>query len=161
MQHSHWTLNPRIVRAWIDKSGDTISWLEKKGLNFRLLRLYPEQSPLALHCAEKNGSAIINALIKDCNELGVTVLFKTTARKILTDESGATNGVTARDQEEDIVIQTPSVIVATGGYGGSKRLLKKYCPEYICRDYSVRVLKNIHNGDGIHMAFEVGAASEV
>jgi fumarate reductase flavoprotein subunit len=31
MQHSHWTLNARIVRAWIDKSGDTIDWLEKKG----------------------------------------------------------------------------------------------------------------------------------
>jgi fumarate reductase flavoprotein subunit len=86
MQHSHWTLNARIVRAWIDKSGDTIDWLEKKGLNFRLIRLYPDQKPLALHCAEKNGSAIINALMKDCNELGVKVLFNTRAVKILKDK---------------------------------------------------------------------------
>jgi fumarate reductase flavoprotein subunit len=160
MQHSHWTLNARIVRAWIDQSGDTISWLEKKGLNFRLIRLYPEQTPLALHCAEKNGSAIINALMRDCHELGVKVLFKTRAGEILTDKSGSPNRVIARNEKKDIAIQTRSVIIATGGYGGSKSLLKKYCPEYICRDYSLRALKNIHNGDGIRMAFNIGAASE-
>jgi fumarate reductase flavoprotein subunit len=160
MQHSHWTLNARIVRAWIDKSGDTIDWLEKKGLNFRLIRLYPDQTPLALHCAEKNGSAIINALMKDCNELGVKVLFNTRAVKILTDKSGSPNGVTIKYQEKETVIPTKSVIIGTGGYGGSKSLLKKYCTGYISRDYSINTLKKIHNGDGIRMAFQIGAASD-
>jgi len=160
MQHSHWTLNAQIVRAWIDKSGDTIDWLEKKGLNFRLMRLYPDQTPLALHCAEKNGSAIINALMKDCHELGVKVLFNTRANKILTDESGVPNGVVVRGKKNEIVIQTSSVIITTGGYGGSKSLLRKYCPGYISRDYSINTLKKIHNGDGIRMAFQVGAASD-
>ena len=31
MEWAHWTnINPRIVRAFIDKSGDTIGWLERK-----------------------------------------------------------------------------------------------------------------------------------
>jgi fumarate reductase flavoprotein subunit len=160
MHHSHWTLNPRIVRAWIDQSGDTIEWFEKKGLNFRLIRLYPDQTPLALHCSEKNGSAIINTLMQECQELAVPVLFKTRANAILTDKSGSPTRVIARDEKKEIVIQTKSVFIATGGYGGSKSLLKKYCPEYICREYSLRALKNIHNGDGIRMAFNIGAASE-
>ena len=34
MQHSHWTLNARIVRAWIDKSGDTIELVRKERVEF-------------------------------------------------------------------------------------------------------------------------------
>jgi fumarate reductase flavoprotein subunit len=35
MEWAHWTkINPRIVRTFIDKSGDTIGWLEKMGLSF-------------------------------------------------------------------------------------------------------------------------------
>ena len=31
MKFSRWTINPRIVKAFMDKSGDTIRWLEEKG----------------------------------------------------------------------------------------------------------------------------------
>ena len=40
MDWAHWRINPKIVRALIDKSGDTISWLENKGIQFELLRYY-------------------------------------------------------------------------------------------------------------------------
>jgi fumarate reductase flavoprotein subunit len=37
MEWAHWTrINPRLIRAFIDKSGDTIRWLEEKGLDFKL-----------------------------------------------------------------------------------------------------------------------------
>src|SRR3989304_6308925 len=46
MEWAHWTkINPRVVRAFIDKSGDTIGWLEKKGLSFELIQYYPNQAP--------------------------------------------------------------------------------------------------------------------
>lgn len=32
MDYSHWKINPRIFRAFIEKSGDTIGCFEKKGL---------------------------------------------------------------------------------------------------------------------------------
>lgn len=34
MQYSHWKIDGRIIRALIDKSGDTISWLMEKGVEF-------------------------------------------------------------------------------------------------------------------------------
>jgi fumarate reductase flavoprotein subunit len=38
MQWSHWNrINPRIFRAFLNKSGDTIRWLEKKGLEFTVI----------------------------------------------------------------------------------------------------------------------------
>ena len=36
MDFCHYAVNPRIVRAYIDKSGDTIRWLEEKGISFEL-----------------------------------------------------------------------------------------------------------------------------
>jgi fumarate reductase flavoprotein subunit len=46
MRWSHWSrVNPRIVRAFIDKSGDTIRWLEEKGITFELGQYYINQSP--------------------------------------------------------------------------------------------------------------------
>ena len=50
MEHSHWTINPMIIRAFIDKSGDTVRWLEEKGLEIdRIPTFYPNlqrDSPL-------------------------------------------------------------------------------------------------------------------
>ncbi len=45
MEFAHWRINPRLVRAIIDKSGDTIRWLEEKGLEFDCIQYfhYPGQ----------------------------------------------------------------------------------------------------------------------
>ncbi|MFC2045841.1 hypothetical protein ACFLUH_04100, partial [Chloroflexota bacterium] len=38
MNWNHWyRVDPRVVRAFIDKSGDTIRWLEEKGVEFELM----------------------------------------------------------------------------------------------------------------------------
>ena len=88
MYYNHWTLNAQQVRTVIDKSGDTIRWLEEKGIEFYMPLMYPNQSPLEWHNPKKGCPEIINALMKDCSELGIEVVFKTAARKIITDKSG-------------------------------------------------------------------------
>src|SRR5512136_950010 len=46
MRWSHWSkVNPRTVRAFIDKSGDTVRWLQEKGVKFQLGQFYINQSP--------------------------------------------------------------------------------------------------------------------
>ena len=34
MDYSHWRANPRLVRAVIDQSADTIAWLQRQGVEF-------------------------------------------------------------------------------------------------------------------------------
>jgi len=34
---ANWKINPRLVRAFVDKSGDTIGWLEELGVKFQPL----------------------------------------------------------------------------------------------------------------------------
>jgi fumarate reductase flavoprotein subunit len=157
MNYAHWALNARLVRAFIDKSGDTIRWLEAKGLKFEVLPLYPNQVPMVWHCMEGGGAATVKALVRDCEKYGVRLLRKTGAKKLMTDQQGHLSGVIAVASDRELNIRAGSVIIATGGYGGNKELLRKYCPFYtedmFCRGLS-------HMGDGLLMAAEIGAATE-
>jgi len=160
MYYNQWSLNAKQVREIINKSGDTIRWLEEKGIEFYLPMMYPNQSPLEWHNPIKGCPEIIKTFMKDCDESGVDVLFRTSAKKINLDKSGKVSGVIAKTGNKEITLKTNSVIIATGGYGGSSRLIKKYNPTFNLKNIRINMLKNLHNGDGLRMAFEVGADND-
>jgi len=158
MEWAHWTkINPRIVRAFIDKSGDTIGWLEKKGLSFELIQYYPNQVPLVRHSVKGHGNALMKTLRDNCQELGVQILTLTSGKKLLRDAKGKITGVLAESKQGEFTIAARSVIVATGGYGNNKEMLKKYLPNY--HDTITYDGPPSNTGDGIQMAVEIGAAT--
>jgi len=158
MEWAHWTnINPRVVRAFIDKSGDTIGWLEQKGLSFEMIQYYPNQVPLVRHSVKGHGHALMKTLRDNCQELGVTILTRTSGKKILRDAQGRISGVLAESKEGEIAFSTGRVIVATGGYGNNKEMLKKYWPNYN-ENYTYDGPPS-NTGDGIIMANEIGAAT--
>ncbi len=158
MDYSHWRIDPRIVRTFIEKSAETIRWLEDMGVCFDSIRpLYPNQSPLTWHCIEGCGAAMIKILVKRCEDLGVRLFFRTAAKRLLTDEEGAITGVKAAAKKKEIMMNARAVVIASGGYGGSKRLLRKYYPSY---HENLRLLGLPHKGDGIQMAIDIGADTE-
>lgn len=158
MDYSHWRLNARIVRAFINKSGDTVKWLEDKGMYFDWIPSYfPGQRIRTWHCLKKRGMEIIEVLIRECERLGVEILRETGAKNLLRDSQKGLSGVVADHKEREIRIKAGCLIIATGGYGGNEELLKKYNPYY---NDNV-VLRGIPNkGDGLLMAMEIGAATE-
>ena len=106
MEWAHWTkINPRIVRAFIDKSGDTIGWLEKKGLSFELIQYFPNQVPLVRHSVKGHGNALMKTLRDNCQELGVKILTRTPGKKILRDGKGKISGVVAESKEGEFTIE--------------------------------------------------------
>jgi fumarate reductase flavoprotein subunit len=157
MDWAHWSkINPRILRAFINKSGDTIRWLEEKGLEFDVIAFFPNQNPRVEHVPKGRGAELIRVLVEQCQELGVQLLPRTAGKRILRSADGAVSGVLAMSKEE-FIITTRSVIITAGGFGGSKRLLKKYCPDY----YDGMPLRGLPlTGDGLIMAAEAGAAVE-
>jgi fumarate reductase flavoprotein subunit len=157
MDFAHWKLDPKIVRAFINKSGDTIRWLEEKGLRFWTPALYFNQVPLVWHCLKKGGATVVKLFIKDCENLGVRILRDTAVTKILMSEQGKVTGVLANSKSGESKILCKAVVIATGGYGGNKELLKRYCPSYTENDYNSGLP---HMGDGLVMAMDVGAATE-
>jgi len=158
MSYSHWTIDPKILRAFIDKSGDTIRWLEERGLEFEdILDYTPNQVPRTFHVPKGRGAGLVKFLVKKCNEMGVSLLYETAARKILIDEKGRVAGVLAATKEKETRILGQSVIIGTGGYAGNRELLKKYYTDYT-EDLCLHGSPNM--GDGLLMAMEIGAATE-
>jgi len=158
MGYSHWKTNPRIVRTFIGKSGDTIRWLEEKGAEFvEVTRYYPHPAGRNFHRPKGGGSELVGLLVKQCEDLGVQLFYNTAAKKIFINEYGSVTGVLAINDEKELKLTSKSVIIATGGYAGNKELLKKYDPTYR-EDIFLRGLP--HTGDGLLMATEIGAATE-
>jgi fumarate reductase flavoprotein subunit len=162
MDYAHWKLNGRLVRALIDKSSDTISWLEGKGLIFdTLIPHYPNPDPNTFHAVGgrfRTGTLIVKTLVKNCQDIGVQILLRTRAKKILTDARGRISGILAESRGGEIEIETGCIITATGGFTGNVELLKKYDPLY--DENEVDHGGMLHNGDGTLMAKEIGAATD-
>lgn len=160
MNWAHWSkINPRIVRAFIDKSGDTIQWLLEKGVRFELGQYYINQSPRVRHVIEGLGAELMKVLANKCREAGVRLLTQSPAKKIVRDGEGIVTGVIAETKEKKLTIATKCIIIASGGYGMNPEFLKKnpyYNPDTMVNaNHGVRG----NTGDGIVMASEVGAAT--
>jgi fumarate reductase flavoprotein subunit len=156
MDYAHWRLDGRIVRTFIDKSADTIRWFEEKGISFDVVHYIGNH--IVFHLPKGRCRDATDVLAKNCKDLGVRMLRRTPAKKILTGKASNVTGVVAEMKGQEFLIKTRSVFVGTGGYGGNKELLKKYCPDYRDNMRSSGALP--HQGDGLLMAMEVGAATE-
>lgn len=158
MDYARWLTNPRIVKAFIDRSGDTVQWLENMGLTFEDIPLcYHNQSPRIYHVIAGHGRKLIHTMQKRCEELGVPILCSTTGKKIRINREGKVTGVIAEHKDGTLSIKAGAVVIATGGYSGDKRLMKKYYPHYT---ETLRLYGIPCKGDGLRMALEAGATTE-
>ena len=56
MEFAHWKLNGALVRALVEKSADTIRWIEDKGIRFtNIVTHFPNQSPNTYHSRQTLG----------------------------------------------------------------------------------------------------------
>jgi fumarate reductase flavoprotein subunit len=156
MEWTHWTVDPRIVRAFIDKSGDTIRWLEEMGQRFELMLMYPNQSPLIRHALKGRGVELSRLLRKNVEDRGARLLTRTRATRILRDERGRISGVLAETADGEVTITAKTVIITTGGYGNNREMLRKYYPYY--KETMTYDGPRSNTGDGITLATQVGAA---
>jgi fumarate reductase flavoprotein subunit len=153
--YQRWNINQRLFRAFINKSGDTVKWLEDKGLH--IARIGDNGVFRTWHMPEKGGAEVVKVLRQQCEKLGVQIFIRTPAKRILADKDGKVTGVSAASKDKDYKITSKSIVIGTGGYAGNKKLLKKYYPTYH---------ENMHNdgvpnmGDGLLMAMEIGADTD-
>ncbi len=157
MDFHHWRVNPRLIRAYVDISGDTVRWLEEKGLYIQFIPVMnPKYHIRTFH--RILGATVIKLLMKSCDELGVKVFCQSPVKKILTNESGQVTGVLAATKDGELRVEAKSVIITSGGYGANKRLLKKYVPDYSENTMYIGLRET--TGDGLQMALDVGAGTE-
>jgi fumarate reductase flavoprotein subunit len=159
MDYAHWKIDPRIVRAFIDSTGETLQWLEERGVEFiDIPNYFPFQKPRVFQIIKGEGSTMCKILARKCEKLGVQFCYGAEVSKILTNTQGAVEGVSVNIGGRQQQVVAKSVIIATGGYGNNKEMLKKYCPAY--SEDMVHFGMPINFGDGIRMALDAGAAPE-
>jgi fumarate reductase flavoprotein subunit len=162
MDYAHWKNNPRVLRALVDKSADTIEWLEEKGLKIDLVApLYPDQAPLVCHVStttDKLGATVMRLLADKAGQLGVRFIASAQAKRLIVDREGKVSGVAAETGHDEITVRARSVVIATGGFLGNRALLRQYLQSYDEGEFFYA--GNKYDGDGLRMATEVGAATE-
>ena len=165
MDYTHWRVDAKLVRAYLNKSADTIRWLEDMGVEFVEPASYFTTAYPTWHLVKPTtgrpgpmASGIMMKIMTDrAKELGVKILLQTPVQKILKGGSRIT-GVIGEDKSGNPVqVNAKAVIIATGGFGDNPQMVKKYTGYELGKDmYSFRIPGL--DGDGIRMAWEAGAA---
>jgi fumarate reductase flavoprotein subunit len=158
MEYSHWRANARLVRAFIDESAATLLWLENNGVIFREVGTNLPDGPRTYHIIQGRGKVLVKVLAEKAKEKGVVFRTGTPVTRIIR-QGNKIIGVAADADGEEIGVAAPVVVIATGGYANNKAWIKKYSGFDI--DVNMMPIGNVGKmGDGIRMAWEVGAAEE-
>ena len=146
-------------------SMDAVRWLESIGVEFKdeIGTATGALWQRSHYPSTPSGNSYIRVFEKYIAENeGITVLNGTTATEITTDENGAVTGVvgTAKDGST-VTVKANSVILATGGFGANKDLLREYNTGVWAHvDVTTLGCTNLAlsaTGAGIEMATAIGA----
>jgi fumarate reductase flavoprotein subunit len=164
MNYVHWQADGKLVRAHLNKSGETISWLEDLGVIFSEPASYFPGSYPTWHIVQPESgnpgptaaATMMKVLTQSAKELGVKLMLQTPATRLL-KEGNKVVGVVAEDRSGvEIEIKAKAVIVATGGFGDNPKMIKKHTGYEWGKDLHTFRVPGLE-GDGMRMAWEAGA----
>ncbi len=158
MDSSHWRANPHLVRAIINESGPTIRWLQDQGVVFTDATINMPDSPLTYHVIKGKGEAVVKALVDKAKSKGVVFMPGTPVVALLR-EGGRISGVIVNSDDEEMDVAVKAVVIASGGYANNKEWVKRYTG-YELGVNLFPVGNTGKTGDGLRMAWELGAAEE-
>lgn len=164
MEYTHWRVDARLVRTFLNKSGDTIHWLESLGVEFVEPATYFTGSYSTWHLVKPEtgppgpggAATMMKILTRKAAELGVNLKLECAVRQIVKEDERIV-GVRATDKDNtEIEARAKAVIVATGGFGNSADMVREYAGFEMDKDIYPFRIPGI-TGDGIRMAWAVGA----
>lgn len=145
-----------MAEKYMPISLELYEWLLSQGCECLGIKSWPDMDQPRLHAL---GSAKpIAALLKNCEEAGIQILYETPAKKLITKDDRVV-GVEAEYQGKPVYVKAKKgVLLANGGYEGNKEMLFAY------NGYNASIRKPAgttnNTGDGFKMAWAVGAATE-
>lgn len=164
MDYTHWRVDAKLVRTFLNKSGDTIHWLESLGVEFVEPATYFTGSFSTWHLVKPEvgppgpggAATMMKILTQKAIELGVVFYLESSVHQIV-KEGEVVVGVRATDCDNNqIEAKAKAVIVATGGFGNSPEMIKEYAGYEVDKDIYPFKIQGV-TGDGIRMAWAVGA----
>ncbi len=123
---------PEVVRTLVDHATDTALWLRKHGVRFdgHVYQIYGSTYPRSLRPALPRGSSYIQALSDACLAAGVTITTSALVSTLTRASDGRINGVIANiDGVNQIFKAKRAVVLAAGGFGANREMVKRYAPK--------------------------------
>jgi fumarate reductase flavoprotein subunit len=162
MRISKDTADPAIVRLAVDHAADTYDWLEQEG--FVAIESHPVLGNAHEPYRERRyywGHEMGRTILKTLKPLfdtemrkgGVTLQLDTAVTALVTDASGAVNGVRAKGKDgKETVHSGKNVVLAAGGYSSNGALFKELSghPQYCDAAWKFAL------GDSLNLGKSVG-----
>ena len=151
-------LNDReLLRYFVDHSALAISWLEEHGIDLSDLTITGGMSKKRAHRPASKaavGGYLVTGLLKQAQAKNIPVFNNALVTKLLQNEKREITGVEVITENGKRTIQAKAVLLATGGFGASKELIKKYRPDL--ESYKTTNQPGA-TGDGLKLASEANA----
>ena len=164
MEYTHYRVDSDLVQTYFNKSADTIEWLEDMGVEFAGAFRYFRESEATWHIVKPENGVIgpraagpmVRAMTEKAKELGAEIYLETPATGLIM-EDGKCVGVKAVDKDgEEIEARGKAVVVATGGFGTNKEMIKDNFGYNLWEDYFPFNVPGT-TGDGLNMMWDAGA----
>ena len=161
------TYNPEMpyMRQQYTQSGPLLDWLHSIGVGINTMGTYegannyPASTPyLAPGCYEGGAGYAMMLLEQRCRTMGGKIFYSKSVNELLKDENGKYNGLVGVGEDgSKVVIHSKAVLLASGGFGKNKDMIKEYNPGYETQFFNC---PSALEGDGIKLGLEAGSFVE-
>lgn len=165
MEYTHWRVDANLVRKYIDKSADTIEWLEDMGVEFYDSARFFSGSEATWHRVKpdsgipgpRGASKMVAMMTERAKELGVEFYLDTPAKEILKEDGKVVGVIAVGADGEEIKANARAVVVATGGFGANPQMVRELLGRDLGKDLFLFPIPALQ-GEGCRMAWAAGAA---
>lgn len=149
LDSTHYQASRLLIKNYLTASGQAADFLTEKGMSFTANGVsgirYPAQGT--------RFGVLMDSLVKE----GAVALTGTRATELLTDGRGTVTGVKATNPTGGVTtVRARAVILATGGMSNNTEMMREYLADY--NDQYMNWGGSTANGDGVRMAWDIGAA---
>jgi len=154
---SNGKIDSSYVTTLVERLPETMEWLQDLGVRFRSLptifitKARPRILPVG------GGERLVHVLAEACEKLGVEIKYETTAVQMLLNDDGSTRGILVNDPLGQRVLETRTIIIASGGFEGSEEMMTQYLGSKASGLRPIAPGGTFNKGEGIRMAMSVGA----
>lgn len=150
MDSCRYQANPLIIKRFLQATADAADFMASLGMP------YTVRGTTALNYGDKGMR--FEPIATQLEGRGAKLLLSTRANKLLLSSDGSVSGVEATNQKNGatVTVKASAVLLATGGSSNNNALMAQHAPDY--NEQYMNWGGSTANGDGVRMAWEVGAA---
>jgi fumarate reductase flavoprotein subunit len=149
-------VDARLIRLWVDEADRNVEWMESIGVGYRpWFGEDPVVEPTGWSNHPGSFQQAMEIMRDRCIEQGGRVLTRTPATAIEPGDRPGWHRVRAQGPNGEVVIDTPRVLLASGGFTGNVELLHEKFPGVYDEAVYWTDTKRLA-GDGIPLAAQAG-----